>query len=329
MNIPIPSLAAIGLDPKLAILAAIFLGVLLVFAGIYMLIGAADPTALRMEASARAYLHGRGGRSLLKTPDQIPVGVLKALIPENQSERSQIRAQLERAGFAGVNAVRNFYVLRLCLAALVPALALVCLAMRTFQVLPDPLAEAIAGLSQLRITQIIAFGVAIGFYGPTIWLNRRVTARRQLVEDGFPNALDLLQVAVGAGLGFDTAMLRVGRALADVSPAISEEILLCHAEVLAGRDRPGALRAMALRTGVEEISAFAQLIAQSMEYGTSISEAMNAYAVEMRDTREMKAVEKANKLPVQMSAVMASLMLPALFIMTLGPTVIRYLSMGD
>ena len=61
-----------------------------------------------------------------------------------------------------------------------------------------------------------------------------------------------------------------------------------------------------------------------MEYGTSVAVALNAYAVEMRDAREMRAQEKANKLPVQMSAVMATLMLPALFLITLGPTIIRY-----
>ena len=67
-----------------------------------------------------------------------------------------------------------------------------------------------------------------------------------------------------------------------------------------------------------------------MEYGTSIAKALNAYAAEMREMREMKAIEKANRLPVQMSGVMSVMMLPALFLITLGPTVIRYLSVfGD
>jgi tight adherence protein C len=110
-----------------------------------------------------------------------------------------------------------------------------------------------------------------------------------------------------------------------VPPEISRELLLCHAEVLAGRDRPGALRDMAARTGVPEVAAFAQLISQSMACGAAISGATIAYAKEMRETREMKAVEKANKLPVQMSGSMATLILPAL----LGPTVIRYMAMGS
>ena len=84
---------------------------------------------------------------------------------------------------------------------------------------------------------------------------------------------------------------------------------------------------MAERMGVDEVNSFVTVVSQSMEYGTSISEAMSAYAIEMRETRELKAQEKANKLPVQMSAVMATLMLPALFMITLGPTIIKYMAM--
>ena len=315
-------------DARTLVLIAVFCGVMMMTAGLWLVIGQPDRQAARMRASAKAYVRHADRGALLKTPDQIPEGMLKALIPEDGAERTLIRTQLVQAGFDGINAVRNFFVLRLVLALAVPILVGLCLTLRTFQILPEELAQRLAALTPVRIAQISALGVAVGFYGPTWWLRKRITARIQAIEDGFPNALDLLQVAVGAGMGFDSAMVRVGQALATVSPVISDELLLCHAEVLAGRDRAGALRDMATRTGVEEVAAFAQLIGQSMAYGTSISDAMTAYAVDMREAREMKAVEKANKLPVQMSGIMATLMLPALFIMVLGPTVIRYLAMG-
>jgi tight adherence protein C len=66
-------------------------------------------------------------------------------------------------------------------------------------------------------------------------------------------------------------------------------------------------------------------VLQSIQFGTSISGTLSAYAKEMRQSRELRAQEKANKLPVQMSAIMASLMLPALLLLTLGPVVIRYM----
>ena len=315
-------------DARNLILVAVFGGVLLMMAGVWLVIGQADRQTDRMKASARTYLRHADRRALLKAPDQIPEGMLKALIPEDRAERTLIRTQLVQAEFDGPHAVRNFFVLRLVLALAVPMLVGLSLALRTFQVLPDDLAERLASLTPARIAQISAAGVAVGFYGPTWWLKKRIAARVQAIEEAFPTALDLLQVAVGAGMGFDSAMVRVGQALATVSPVLSGELLLCHAEVLAGRDRAGALRDMATRTGVDEVAAFGQLISQSMSYGTSVSDAMQAYAVDMREAREMKAVEKANKLPVQMSAIMASLMLPALFILVLGPTVIRYLAMG-
>jgi tight adherence protein C len=82
---------------------------------------------------------------------------------------------------------------------------------------------------------------------------------------------------------------------------------------------------MARRTGVEEVTSFVNVVLQSARFGTPMSDALRTYAEEMRLTRELKAQEKANKLPVQMSAVMATLMLPAILMLTLGPVVIRYL----
>ncbi len=85
------------------------------------------------------------------------------------------------------------------------------------------------------------------------------------------------------------------------------------------------MTAMARRTGVEEINSFASVILQSMQFGTPITDALMTFAEEMRTFRELKAQEKANKLPVQMSAVLAMFMLPAIVMLSLAPVVIRYI----
>ncbi len=85
------------------------------------------------------------------------------------------------------------------------------------------------------------------------------------------------------------------------------------------------MRDMADRVGLDSIRSFASVVQQSIKFGTSMSVAMTTYADELRQTRELRAQEMANKLPVKMSAVMASLMLPALVMMTIGPVVIRYI----
>ncbi|MEM6824751.1 MAG: type II secretion system F family protein, partial [Pseudomonadota bacterium] len=160
---------------------------------------------------------------------------------------------------------------------------------------------------------------------PNLWLKNRITERSRNVEQAFPNALDLLQVSLEAGLGFDAAMTRVGNELTGVAPQLAGEFLTVQRQVQAGRPRDQALKDMAERTGVETVRSFTNVVTQSMQFGTPMTEALMTYSKEMRDYREMKAQEMANKLPVKLSAVLASMMLPALILLTIGPTVIRYI----
>ena len=310
---------------QLLLLLGVGAGTLLLFFGIYAALFPADPAATRMKQAAKSYLGTSQRRNLMKTPDAIPEGVLKALVPTDLSERTQVRIQLDKAGLTGTNAVRNFYLLRLGLAMFVPTLVVIFISLQAFAALPQQLDEFLNSLSKLRSLQIVAVSTAAGFYTPSIWLNSTIASRRRQISEGFPNAMDLLQISSEAGLGFDAAMAKVGQQIARVSPVISDEFLQCQTEVLAGRDRVDALSDMALRMDIPEARSFVNVILQSMQFGSSISDALRAYAEEMRDTREINAQEQANKLPVKMSAVMASLMLPALFMITLGPTVIRYI----
>lgn len=309
------------------ILLGVGLGTLLLFFGLVGAFAPKDRAAERLRSASLGYVGGGERRRLIKTPDQIPAGLLKALIPADRTERTQVRMQLEKAGFVGEQAVKNFYLLRLCAALAIPLLAIILYSMREFVGVPASIDEFLNGLTRFRVLQILAVSVAVGFYTPSLWLRQRINARKSDITEAFPNAMDLLQIAAEAGLGFDAAMTRVGQQIERVSPTISQEFLLVQTEILAGRDRELALSDMADRMDIDEARSFVNVIAQSLRYGSSISEALMAYAQEMRETRETKAQEKANKLPVQMSAVMAMLMLPALFLITLAPTVIRYIRM--
>ncbi len=187
-----------------------------------------------------------------------------------------------------------------------------------------PVIGWITDLSQLQAFQFLTILGAVGFYGPTYWLSARAAARRRSISDGFPNALDLLQIGAEAGLGFDASMARVATDIEKVCPAIAEEFVIAQREILAGRDRDKALLEMADRMNVEEVFTFVNVVLQSKRFGTNISEALLTCAEDMRQVREIKAQEKANRLPVQMSGVMACLMLPALLLISLSPVVIRY-----
>jgi tight adherence protein C len=216
---------------------------------------------------------------------------------------------------------------RIGLALGLPALFLALLGLARMQVsiLPADFADLLRGLTTLRIYQTLSVLVAAGYFVPTYWLESRAKARKLRIEESFPNALDLLQISIEAGLGFDAAMTRVGNELKRPSPEIAQEFLMVQFQVQAGRPRELALRDMAERIGLESIVSFSTVVNQSIKFGTSMAQAMTTYADELRQTRELRAQEMANKLPVKMSAVMASLMLPALVMMTIGPVVIRYL----
>lgn len=299
--------------------------VLLIF-GLCGLYASRDRTAGRVRAMAAGYTPVDSGLS--KRPEATPRGWKKGLIPQDSSERAQIGFQLAKVGFDGPAAVEGFFVIRLLLALLTPFCVLVALGLGQAGLLPQGAGDKVATVSNLRLLQITVAGTAVGFYGTGWWLRRRIKARQNALRAAFPNAMDLIQISVEAGLGFDAAVTRVGQELGRVAPELAYEFLLLQLEIQAGRDREAALFDMADRMGLEEARAFALVIAQSLQFGTSLTHALRAYAAEMRQTRELTAQEKANRLPVQMSGVMSCLMLPALFLITLTPIVIRYLAMG-
>lgn len=320
-------LTSVALTPSSLIVTGIGLGVMLFVFGVASAFSAGDPVLKRMEAQRR---QGAGGadRAILRTVGKDPKGLMAALIPANREERTDVERKLAIAGFTGVHAVRNYYLFRAVFGLLLPTLALAVISLWRIGAVQVPLQieGLLSAMTPFRTIQVMCILVALGFFGPALWLRQKAEERRRAIEEGFPNALDLVQISVEAGLGFDAAMIRVANEIEDVAPDLSAEFLLAQREIQAGRSRDRALLDMAARTGVDEVASFAMVVIQSMQFGTSISETLTTYAAEMRRARETRAQEKANRLPVQMSAVMATLMLPALLMLTLGPVVIRYMN---
>lgn len=319
-----------GLTPTTLMLTGIGLGSLLGFVGVATLLADRNPAAARLAAGRKMRMSSRVDHGLLRNPDVDPKGLGKAFVPTNLSQRVKLARDLAQAGYAGPHAVRNYTLIRVVLGLLLPGvlLALVVFGRIPGITMPLDLHVKLASLSNMQIFYGLTAMVALGYGSPHYWLKGKVAERRQKIEETFPNALDLMQVSVEAGLGFDAAMTRVGNELAKVAPEISWEFLSVQHQIQAGRPRDAALSEMAARTGVDTVRSFANVVSQSMQFGTSMSEALTTYAVEMRTMRELKAQEMANKLPVKMSAVLASLMLPALLMISVGPVVLRILDGG-
>jgi tight adherence protein C len=316
-----------GFQPQYLFVAGAALGMMLGALALMGVFNARKPVLRRLAAQSIPKGPSSVEAGLLRPANDDPTGLMKSLIPVDRQARTQVQRLLAEAGVTSRNGLRNYYLIRLGLGLLLPALlfALIALSRSGRLDLPDAVTSRLATFSMQQLAALLSLMVVVGFFGPAYWLKARVATRRQAISDAFPNVLDLLQISVESGLGLDAAMIRVANETEKSAPEISQEFTLAQREIQAGRSRDRALLDMAARTGVAQVNSFANVVLQSLQFGSSISDALAIYADEMRQAREMKAQEMANKLPVKMSAVMASLMLPTLLMLALGPVVIRYI----
>ncbi len=310
-------------NTDLIVILGVAVGCFLLFVALTTSVRASDPAADRIAAS-NVRMQDRQNRGILRAPEFDPKGFMKNFVPVDEGKRTELQRKLAQAGYPHPSTMRKFIALRVAMGLFLPFAFVFLLVLGNIPGFGFVVADVVSSLSNEQIIVSVLLLTLLGYQLPMMVLNSRAKERRLVIQETFPNALDLLQVSVEAGLGFDAAMTRVGNELAPVSPAIAFEFLTVQRQVSAGRDRQTALRDMADRCGVEVVRSFANVVQQSMQFGTPMSEALTTYAKEMRDYREMKAQEMANKLPVKMSLVLASLMLPSLILLSIGPTVIRY-----
>jgi tight adherence protein C len=137
--------------------------------------------------------------------------------------------------------------------------------------------------------------------------------------------LDLLVVSVEAGLGLDQALSRVGQELAFAYPELSDELRLLNLEMRAGKPRPEALRNLADRTGVDDLSALVTMLIQTDKFGTSVAQSLRVYSETLRTKRRQRAEEAAAKTGVKMVFPLAICIFPAIWVVTIGPAAIKFI----
>ena len=166
----------------------------------------------------------------------------------------------------------------------------------------------------------------LGFYVlPTLWLSSKIRSRQTEIVKALPDALDLLTISVEAGLGFDAAMSKVAEKWNnELSLAFNRVIQ----EIQMGKLRREALRDMADRMDVSDVSSFVAAIIQADQLGVSIAKVLRIQSEQMRIRRRQRAEEKAHQAPVKMLFPMAFLIFPALFIVLLGPALLIIMQSG-
>jgi tight adherence protein C len=162
----------------------------------------------------------------------------------------------------------------------------------------------------------------LGFYLPSLYLSSAISRRQEAIIKKFPDALDLMSICVDAGLPFDGAMARVHEKWDD---PLAEEFGRVIYEVQLGKSRRQAMRDMAARMDVNDVSSFVAAILQAEHLGVSIGKVLRIQSEQMRLRRRQRAEEKAHQAPVKMLFPLVFLIFPSMFIVLLGPAAFQVL----
>lgn len=168
-------------------------------------------------------------------------------------------------------------------------------------------------------------GLFLGFYLPSFWLTSKIRTRQHDIQRALPDALDLLTISVEAGLGFDAAMAKV---VEKADNELSRAFGRAAAEVRLGKLRREALRDMANRCDVPDMTNFIAAVIQADQLGVSLAKVLRIQSEQMRVKRRQRAEELANQAPVKMVIPLVFLVFPSILIVLLGPAVLQFTTGG-
>ncbi|MEM0982667.1 MAG: type II secretion system F family protein [Planctomycetota bacterium] len=229
------------------------------------------------------------------------LGGLKAL--GGPSEK--LRAQLVRAGYNNKHAAEMFFGIKVASVVLFFGIGGV--------------AATFANVSMMMGIFIAIGGMMVGSIIPSFILGKRISKRTTEIRNGLPNAIDLLEVCVSAGMGIDQAWVASATEIRDASPALSDEMSMVNLEMLLGIKRAEALKNMADRTGTDDLAALSSIITQADRFGTSMADALRTFAETMRELRTQKAEEAAEKMAIKLMLPMVVFIFPVVLLVSAGP----------
>ncbi|HKA86205.1 MAG TPA: type II secretion system F family protein [Haliangiales bacterium] len=252
------------------------------------------------------------------SPDGTPIrprGLLRQLVrpvaahlrPATTIELEKLETRLMNAGRRGRDEID-----RLCEEKVLAGTAGAFAAAVLFFVLDAPLGPLLALLA-----------LAAGLFGADKLLDGRAQERRGQIARGLPAAVDLLVTCLDAGLALNAAIGRVAQDLAHSEPILAEELRLTASELDAGVPMADALRRLARRVGLDELSAMCGVIAQASALGAPIAQMLREYAVASRRQRVSYLEEKAGKLTTKLTLPLALCLLPAALMLILGPAAVE------
>jgi tight adherence protein C len=238
------------------------------------------------------------------------IGIFKRIgekVPRSPKEMGPLRLRLVQAGYRREEAITIFFGIR------------VLFALGLFMFFSTSI------IARPNMTMALA-GLGAGYVLPGMVLARLAKRRAHKIRLSLADALDLLVVSVEAGLGLDQAMSRVAAELNFAYPQLSEELKLINLELRAGKPRAEALRNLADRTGVDDLSSLVTMLIQTDKFGTSVAQSLRVYSETLRTKRRQRAEEAAAKTGVKMVFPLVFCIFPAIWVVTIGPAAIRFMT---
>ena len=290
-------------------IVAIFLFIgLLSTVGVSAALSSVSPERRRLRQLATAgggaeLTLGVGGGALVDTVD--PRLKRLPLAPKSPKDMNRLRRQLARAGYDSPQAMFIYVVAMLVTPVVLVVLSFTIIGVRSGWV-------------------VALFAAAIGYLLPGIVLSRKTELRKKQIENGLPDALDLIIVCVEAGCSLDQAIVKASDELDITYPALTHELRLITTEIRAGKPRLEAFKNFSARTNVDDVRSLVALLVQTDKFGTSIAQALRTHAETSRTKRRQRAEERAAKVGVKLVFPLVFFLFPALYVVILGPAVIQF-----
>src|ERR1700744_3997513 len=270
----------------------------------------------REELRARHHAALNAKRGTLRVE---PTSYMKATLDRfklgNALEGENSREKLAQAGYRGQAPVVTFMFFRFVM----PFIVFVVVLFYTFLVLH-------LSWSPLEKFAAAFVGALVGFYVPDLFVNNMIARRQASIMRGFPDALDLMLICVESGMSIETAFTRVAAEIGTQSAELAEELALTTAELSYLPDRRQAFDNLAKRCGHPGVRAVATALNQAEKYGTPLGSALRVTANENREMRMQEAERKAAALPAKLTVPMIIFFLPCLFVVILGPAIMKVMS---
>ena len=271
---------------------------------------------IRAVAQRRLELQSEAARAeRRRARSQLPPGLLPLLMRRlrhmQSSQLERIRDKLLAAGFRSREAIGVYAGVKLAGPFALAATAFLLVYGLHVGHLPaawQPLAPAA--------------GALLGFIAPDLYLRNVAAKRRQALQKGLPDGLDLLVICAEAGLSLDAALNRVAGEVAISAPELADELALTGVELNFLPERRQALANLAKRVDLPAVRGVVNTLIQTERYGTPLAQSLRVLSAEFREQRMLRAEEKAARLPATLTVPMILFILPTLFIVLVGPAML-------